>query len=613
MKLSQVLAHTNQVERSKFVNVIDRLCQESKGDKALEKQLNNLTGQLKTASGNEITQLFCLVKEHLKNSIRDQISLGGAQVSLLVNILIRDGNCLASMPWVETLFSQEHKSICETASLLIKEIDSSEEGQFNRAERLSIYSQCAKTAFTNDLKANREAKISDDERSILNTLASKLAMTREEVFAIEHSIDPISETGIDKALEYLREAGVILISRRRMEVMIPEEIVELLHEILGKELHDKYILRILRSLSDSELSNILKNHGYKIRGVDRQEKIKTVSKMGVGIRNILAFDLHAEESTQNQRKERLKQLIEDMEIPVAKLGTRLQERIDVLIDSLKKSEEDEFNALSASGYKELLDTLTPFSDHPVEKRIRDDFEIENKETLDPDRLKALGITPLDILYLYTNEEIKELRNSLNLSRKGSPRHQILHSFASANDKLIENYELLATRDLAALNEAGIDIKEADLGVKFEEITKSIFEELGLTVDEDLRKEINTAKDKADIIISLANGDIIIGEVKSFKNGDFSKYSATSRQVKAYVKRCENNGHRVAQVLIVAPAFSESFVDAADMDTEINISLLEANGLQKILSAFKQRRTPNFSPKLLTKGGLLKAEKIAETI
>ncbi|MFA0464821.1 hypothetical protein AB4458_27130, partial [Vibrio sp. 10N.261.45.F1] len=87
----------------------------------------------------------------------------------------------------------------------------------------------------------------------------------------------------------------------------------------------------------------------------------------------------------------------------------------------------------------------------------------------------------------------------------------------------------------------------------------------------------------------------------------------SRQVKAYVKRCEANGHRVAQVLIVAPAFSDDFVDAADMDTEINISLLEAEGLQKILAAFKQRRNPNFSPKLLTKGGLLKADLISKSI
>ncbi|WP_244230849.1 hypothetical protein [Vibrio ouci] len=202
---------------------------------------------------------------------------------------------------------------------------------------------------------------------------------------------------------------------------------------------------------------------------------------------------------------------------------------------------------------------------------------------------------------------------MGLARRGNPRSQIIDSFASANDKLIENYHLLACRDLQGLQAAGIDIKESDIGVKFEEATRSILEQLGMNVDEDLRKDINTAKDKADIIVSLENDDVIVGEAKSFKNGQFAKYSTTSRQVKAYVKRCEANGHRVAQVLIVAPEFSEDFIDAADMDTEINISLLEAAGLQKILAAYKQRRNPNFSPKLLTKGGLLKADLISKSI
>ena len=150
-------------------------------------------------------------------------------------------------------------------------------------------------------------------------------------------------------------------------------------------------------------------------------------------------------------------------------------------------------------------------------------------------------------------------------------------------------------------------------MKFEEVTKAIFEQLGLDVDEDLRRSINTSKDRADIILSLSEDDIIVGEAKTCKNGDFAKYSTTSRQVKAYVNRCESSGKRVAQVLIVAPSFSSDFVESAEMDTEINISLLEAVGLKRILDAFKARRHPKFSAKLFTKGGLLKADLIAKNI
>jgi hypothetical protein len=55
------------------------------------------------------------------------------------------------------------------------------------------------------------------------------------------------------------------------------------------------------------------------------------------------------------------------------------------------------------------------------------------------------------------------------------------------------------------------------------------------------------------------------------------------------------------------------IESAELDTEINISLLEAEGLKKILDAFRARNKPKFSAKLLTKGGLLKADLIAKAI
>ena len=446
---------------------------------------------------------------------------------------------------------------------------------------------------------------------VLNTLSGHLGLTNEEVFALENLVEPLEKNDVASALETLREIGIVFI-RKRTEVLIADEVVALLHEIQHKELKDKHILRILRSLSDSELSNILRNHDQKSRGVSRQDKIKFVSHAGLSIRILLSKDLFVGEETQSKRKDRLKQLIDDLELDVSKIGVTLNDRIDVLVSTLNNGSENEFNTLSASGFKDLIGSLSDTTPSVIE-RIQDDFEIEASETLDPDRLRALGISPLDILYIYSNDEIKQIRDSMGLSKRINPRTAILDVFASANDRLIENYELLACRDLAGLTAAGIDIKEAEIGVKFEEVTRSMLEQLGLNVDEELRKRISTAKDKADIILSLGGDDVIVGEVKSHKNGDFSKYSSTSRQVKAYVNRCESNGKRVAQVLIIAPSFSQDFIDSAEIDTDVNISLLEAEGLKKILAAYKSRRNPKFSEKLLTKGGLLKADLIAKVI
>ena len=111
--------------------------------------------------------------------------------------------------------------------------------------------------------------------------------------------------------------------------------------------------------------------------------------------------------------------------------------------------------------------------------------------------------------MLSNDDIKLVRDCMGINRRGNPRLVILESFADATDKLIENYALLAKRDISGLRNAGIDITEVDIGVKFEEVTKAIFEQLGLEVDEDLRRSISTTKDKPDIILSLSEDNVIV--------------------------------------------------------------------------------------------------------
>ncbi|WP_064663641.1 hypothetical protein [Pseudoalteromonas sp. MQS005] len=614
MKLNQVLSIVNQVEKSKFISCLDRLCSDAaKNNKTLAKTIDNIDGQIKNASGSEITQLFNTVREFFKISVKEQILMSTAQLNLLVNILSRDGNGVARISWIELLYEKEWAELSKLSKELKECIQQgSDESVLERNRALKIYHACMKEAYFNDEKNNREAKVTDDERSILNVLADELNLTTDECAAIEHLVDVIPKNGVLDALNSLRDMGLLFISKKRQEVFIPDEIVTLLNEIQGKDLADKYVLRILRTLADAELSNALKAHGRKIRGISRTDKIQTIIHSGISAAKLLSDDIHNVEDNQNQRKDRLKQLIQDLEIDTDKLGITLDERISLILSSLSGATEKEFDSLSASGFKQLLKTL---EEHfpTMQAVLKDAFELEANEIIDTEKLRALSITPHDILYLLSNDEVREVRDSMRLSKRGNARFAILESFANATDKLIENYDALARRDINALREAGADVTEADIGVKFEEVTKAIFELLELNIDEDLRKDLNTTKDKADIVISLSDNDIIIGEAKTCKNGDFAKYSTTSRQVKAYVTRAENQGKRVAQVLIIAPSFSGDFIESAEMDTEVNISLLEAHGLKLILDAYKSKRNPSFAPKLLTKGGLLKAELIAKNI
>ena len=614
MKLNQVLSIVNQVEKSKFISCLDRMCTDAaKNNKKLAKTIDNIDGQIKNASGSEITQLFNTVRDFFKCTLKDQIMMSSAQLNLLINILSRDGNCVARISWIEALYEKEWQELTTLSKELHTFIKEDVNGSLiERNRALKIYHACMKEAYFNDEKNNRDAKVTDDERSILNVLADELSLSTDESAAIEHLVDIIPKNGVLDALNCLRDMGVLFISRKRQEIFIPDEIVTLLNEIQGKYLADKYVLRILRTLTDAELSNILKAHGRKIRSVSRIDKIYTIIHSGISAVRLLSEDMHHIDDNQNQRKERLKQLINDLEIEVDKLGTTLDERINLIVSSLSTATDKEFDALSASGFKQLLQTLEAHFPSILDL-LKEAFELEPNEIIDTEKLRSLSITPIDILYLLSNDEIRDVRDAIGLPKRGNPRFAILESFANATDKLIENYDALARRDINALKEVGADVLEGDIGVKFEEVTKAIFEILELNIDEDLRKSLNTAKDKADIIISLSDNDIIIGEAKTCKNGDFAKYSTTSRQVKAYVTRAENQGKRVAQVLIIAPSFSDDFIESAEMDTEVNISLLESYGLKLILDAFKSKRNPKFSPKLLTKGGLLKAELIAKNL
>jgi hypothetical protein len=51
MKLANILSTINQVEKSKFINFLDRICSDAiTSDKELAKRVNNIEGQIKNAS-----------------------------------------------------------------------------------------------------------------------------------------------------------------------------------------------------------------------------------------------------------------------------------------------------------------------------------------------------------------------------------------------------------------------------------------------------------------------------------------------------------------------------------------------------------------------------------
>lgn len=127
MKLSNVLSTVNQIEKSKFINFLDRICTEaSSHNKQVAKQFKNIDGQIKNAPSGEVTQLFRLAQPLFQKEVKSQLALSGAQAALLVNILSRDGNFVARVSWIEQLYEKEWKQIDAQAKSLKALFDEAE-------------------------------------------------------------------------------------------------------------------------------------------------------------------------------------------------------------------------------------------------------------------------------------------------------------------------------------------------------------------------------------------------------------------------------------------------------------------------------------------------------
>ena len=164
-----------------------------------------------------------------------------------------------------------------------------------------------------------------------------------------------------------------------------------------------------------------------------------------------------------------------------------------------------------------------------------------------------------------------------------------------------------------LKNNGIDLKSADFGIKYEELTKILFSDLGLNVDDILKAEINTKKDKIYILLNLGNNELIIVECKTSKSKEFNKFSSVSRQIKSYHKTTTEQGFRVVKTLLVAPNFSEEFVHDCELEYELNLSLVTSKVLYNIWQGFKIAKHKVFPYYLLIRDVLIDDNKILRAL
>lgn len=608
MKLLKILNSTNQSEKNSFIKILINIMNKNDNE---DTQIEHM----KSASNENIAKIFELdyVQKDFKKMICEDLAFN-FDLDILIDIIIRDGNCIMSRDWFYKLYSQEIADI-ENKKSTFNEI-LYEESKANideiRKHDYLIYRECVKTAYTNDELQNRECVITHDELSILNTLSNNLDLSQNERRNIYYSILPLNKMDVDSIIKKLKDLGILFYSKKNLEVYIPVNTVRMLRELKGYEISNKHFRRVLKSLKDSNINLICKKHDID-RKLSRNQKIKEIIEKGLSFRNTLEKSIFKDDVSLAERKEFINDLIEKkLNLQLPSKGFTLKDKINNLIKYFNGIEKDDKIEISNDGYVKLLEDIHRLIPK-TNDFVKEEFEIQGDFILNYELLLDYNIKPRDVLDLITKEYLVSFCKTLQIKSKGDIVNNILQAYQDIESLYIENYELISKRDYNSLKENGIRIKESELGIIFENITKSIFTKLGFIVDESLKTKINDKKNKLDIVLRINEKEIIIVECKTHKDKEYNKFSSVYRQVKAYYKKAENTGFKVIKSLIIASDFSDEFINECELDFELNLSLITSRTLLNILDSFKKSRHQLFPYKLLMKDVLINETRIVKAI
>jgi len=518
-----------------------------------------------------------------------------------------------SREWFDTLYTRELKKIkakVKSFDTLLKQ--GSKDVSPDRIRDYRIYKNCLHTAYWNDELNNQDCKISDDELTILVTLAKELGLSQEEVKLINYSIIPLDKLDIDTIIAELRNRGFIFFSRKFHNVYVADEHVRIFRKFRGKDVADKFLRRVLRFLKDPQLNLISKRHNIDTK-LPKVEKIKSIINEGISFSGMLHNEIFKDNTSLTDRKKEINELInKGLNISPQLKGITLEEKIENLILYFEAIEKEDKISITKDGYEKLLAELN--EEMPkLNTLVKSEFELQDEFVLQSDYLIDYNIKPRDVLELVSRDELLKFCQKKGIKSRGILVVNILESYKDSENLYFENYENIGFRNLNLLKENGIRIKEAELGIKFEDITKSIFSKLGFNVDEKLRKKLNDKKNKIDILINLGNNELIIIECKTNKESGYNKFSSISRQVKAYIDLATNKEYNVIKSLLVAPDFSDDFVNECDLDIQLNLSLITASSLYNILKGFEKSRHKEFPVNLLKRDVLINEERILKAI
>lgn len=614
MKLEKILDGLNSFEKNSFLKIIDGMIADNpQNAKKIDNILSDKSRGLKEQDNINVAKIFLLVEDEFAEHVRTEFVNATSQLDILIDIIIKDGNCIMRQDWFARLYENQIKNITKKQVAFQKSFENEDlEIDEQRTRDYRTYLACLRTAYYNDLQTNQDPKVTAEEQSILLTLSQHLELSQEEIKLINHMIIPVKKLDIDTVINLLKNIGLIFYSKKNSTVYVADEFVKVLRKVRGKEVADKFFRRVLRLLREPQINLVCKKHNIDWR-LSFDSKIKEIIKEGISFSGVLINDIHKEGTKVLEKKKFINDLCDrGLKISPSLKGTTIEEKIKNLVEYFEDIERDEKVGISIDGYEKLLiemhETTPKFN-----AQIRDVFELQDEIVIKSNYLLDYNIKPRDVLEIINENDLETFCKSKEIKTRGNLIQNILDAYKDAENLYLENYENIGFRNLKALKENGIRVKESELGIKFEDLTKTIFTKLGFNVDEKLRKLLNSKKDKIDIVINLGNAELILIECKTIKESGYNRFSSVSRQLKAYIELAKHNDHKVIKSLLVAPDFSDDFVKDCGLDYDLNLSLIRASSLTKILDGFRNSKHKQFPYNLLMRDVLIQEERILKAI
>ena len=222
MKLEKILDKLGSLEKNSFIKIIDNIISKNpKNSKEIDKILSSSDKGLKSVDNQNIAKVFALTSNEFQEHIKCEFQEITSQLDVLMDILIRDGNCIMKQDWFSRLYENEIKHLKNRIKILNADFENDKsELSETRKRDYKIYKTCLHTAYYNDQENNREAKITSDELSIILTLSKQLGLSQEEIKLINYSILPIKKIDIQTVIKGLKNIGVIFYSNKENTIYV---------------------------------------------------------------------------------------------------------------------------------------------------------------------------------------------------------------------------------------------------------------------------------------------------------------------------------------------------------------------------------------------------------